>query len=168
MKKKILCGALLGLMGVAQGVAAQDSVFDDRWYVTAGAGIGMFDGAREVEDTFTGHLGIGRFVAPRWSWDAEVFYANPADNFAELNWSMYSASLVGRYHMRDEGALDFRRTESVSRYVEHIVDAAGDPPVSILVAPRAVAGEVHARVGREVGVDEALVIAEHRAHLARP
>ena len=103
MKKKILCGALLGLMGVAQGVAAQDDVFDDRWYVTVGAGHGMFDGSREVEDNFTGHLGIGRFVAPRWSWDAELFYANPEDNNAELNWSMYSASLVGRYHLRDDG-----------------------------------------------------------------
>ncbi|GIX35192.1 MAG: membrane protein [Lysobacteraceae bacterium] len=103
MKKKLLGCALLGLMGVAHGVAAQDDVFDDRWYVTVGGGYGMFDGSREVDNNFTGHLGIGRFVAPRWSWDAELFYANPEDNFAELNWSMYSAALVGRYHLRDEG-----------------------------------------------------------------
>lgn len=102
MKKKILCGALLGLMGAAQGVAAQDS-FDDRWYVTAGFGHGMFDGSRVVEDDFTGHLSVGKFISPKWSWDAQLFYANPEDLNAQLNWSMYSASLVGRYHMRDEG-----------------------------------------------------------------
>ncbi|MCK7593862.1 OmpA family protein [Pseudomarimonas salicorniae] len=102
MKKKILCCALLGLMGAAQGVAAQE-VFDDRWYVTAGFGYGMFDGSRNVDDNFTGQIGVGKFIAPRWSWDAELFYANPEDNNADLNWSMYSGSLVGRYHMRDEG-----------------------------------------------------------------
>lgn len=102
MKKKILCGALLGLMGMAQGVAAQDS-FDDRWYVTAGFGYGMFDGSRNIEDDFTGHLGIGRFVAPRWSWDAELFYSNPEKLAGDLNWSQYSGSIVGRYHLRDEG-----------------------------------------------------------------
>lgn len=102
MKKKILCGALFGALGLAQSAMAQDS-FDDRWYVTAGAGYGMFDGSREVGDEFTGQLGIGRFVSPNWSLDAELFYANPEDNNAELNWSMYSGSLVGRYHLRDEG-----------------------------------------------------------------
>src|SRR5690606_4051057 len=47
-------------------------------------------------------------------------------------------------------------------------DAAGDPVVAVGVAAAAIAGEVHAGVGGEVGVEEALVVAVDRAHLARP
>src|SRR5262249_35233055 len=47
-------------------------------------------------------------------------------------------------------------------------DAAGDPVVAVLVAPAAVAGEILARIGLEVGVDETLMVAEHGAHQARP
>jgi len=101
MKKKILCGALLGALGFVQAVSANET-FDDRWYVTAGIGYGMFDSSRQVKDNYTGHLSVGRFVAPRWSWDAEIFYANPEKNAAELNWSQYSLALVSRYHLRDE------------------------------------------------------------------
>ncbi len=52
--------------------------------------------------------------------------------------------------------------------VEHVIDAACDPVVTVFVATAAVAGEVLALIGREVGFDEALVIAVKRAHLARP
>ena len=52
--------------------------------------------------------------------------------------------------------------------VDHVVDAAGDPVVAVFIAAAAVAGEVLARVGLEIGVDETLMIAEHCAHLARP
>src|SRR5262249_28406651 len=37
-----------------------------------------------------------------------------------------------------------------------------------LVAPAAVAGEILARIGLEIGVDEALMVAEHGAHHAGP
>ena len=44
--------------------------------------------------------------------------------------------------MRDERAFDFGGAEAVAGDVEHVVDAADDPEVAVLVAPRAVAGEV--------------------------
>src|SRR5262245_35168431 len=70
--------------------------------------------------------------------------------------------------MRNERALDLGGAEAVSRDVQHVIDAAGDPVVAVLVALRTVAGEVAAGESLEVRVDEALVIAEHRAHLAWP
>src|SRR5215510_10786609 len=52
--------------------------------------------------------------------------------------------------------------------VEHVVDAAGDPVVAVLVALHAVAREVVAGELREVGLLEALVVAPDGAGLARP
>ena len=52
--------------------------------------------------------------------------------------------------------------------VDHVIDAAGDPVEAVLVAAAAVTCEVVAFVGREVSLNEALVIAVDRAHLARP
>ena len=46
--------------------------------------------------------------------------------------------------MRDERALDFGGAEAVAGDVEHVVDAADDPEVAVLVAARAVTGEIHA------------------------
>src|SRR5690606_34682952 len=51
---------------------------------------------------------------------------------------------------------------------DHVVDAAGDPVVAIGVAAAAVTGEVLVRIGREIGLLEALVVAIDRAHLAGP
>ena len=70
--------------------------------------------------------------------------------------------------MRDQRAFDLGGAEPVAGDVDHVVDAAGDPVVAVLVAPAAVAGEVLARIGLEVGVDEALMVAIDRAHHARP
>src|ERR1041385_896811 len=53
-------------------------------------------------------------------------------------------------------------------HVDDVVDAAGDPVITVGVAAAAVAGEVLALVGREIGLLEALVIAIDRAHLPRP
>src|SRR5690606_21125521 len=61
-----------------------------------------------------------------------------------------------------------RRAHAVARHVDDVVDPAGDPVIAVGVAPAAVAGEVAARIGGEIGVDEALMVAEHRAHHARP
>ena len=52
--------------------------------------------------------------------------------------------------------------------VDHVVHAPGDPVVAILITAAAVAGEVGAGIGAEVGVDETLVVAIHGTHLARP
>jgi hypothetical protein len=45
-----------------------------------------------------------------------------------------------------ERALDLRRAEPVAGHVQHVVDAPGDPVITVLVAPAAVAGEVIARL----------------------
>ena len=75
---------------------------------------------------------------------------------------------LGDFRVRDERALDFRRADAMAGDVHHVVHAAGDPPVAVLVAARAVAGEVLAAEVREIGVDESLVVAVDRAHLAGP
>src|SRR6185295_8594708 len=53
-------------------------------------------------------------------------------------------------------------------HIDDVVDAAGDPIVAVHVPAAAVTGEIHALEGRKVGLHEALVIAEHGAHLPRP
>src|SRR5262245_52626400 len=70
--------------------------------------------------------------------------------------------------MRNECAFDLRRAETMSSDVDDIVDAAGDPVVAVFVATAAVAREVFAGIGLEVGIDEALVVAVDRAHLSGP
>lgn len=102
MNKKLLCGALLGLLGAAQTALADES-FDDRWYATAGIGWQWYDNARNLNNNPTAQIGFGKFVAPRWSFDGELFHANPEQRDQQLNWSQYSLGLVGRYHLRDEG-----------------------------------------------------------------
>lgn len=102
MSKTPICLALLAALSLSQTVAAEDS-FDPRWYGSIGLGFANLDSDRRVDDDFFGTLGFGRFVAPRWSIDAELFYVNPEKRLAELNWSMYGLSAVGRYHFKDEG-----------------------------------------------------------------
>ena len=70
--------------------------------------------------------------------------------------------------MRDERTFDLGRAEAMARDVEHVVHASRDPVIPVRVAFRAVAGEVLARESAEIGVDEPLVVAEHRAHLPGP
>ena len=53
---------------------------------------------------------------------------------------------LGDLRVGDQGALDLGRAQAVAGDVEHVVDAAGDPVVAVLVAAAAVAGEVEARV----------------------
>src|SRR4051812_12764814 len=52
--------------------------------------------------------------------------------------------------------------------VEHVIDSASDPVVAILITTRTVACKILAGESFEIGVYEALVIAEYRAHLPRP
>src|SRR3984957_7568301 len=72
------------------------------------------------------------------------------------------------FRMRDQRGFDFRGAHAVAGNVDHVVDAAGDPVIAVLVAAAAVAGEILARIGLEISVDEALVVAIDSAHLARP
>ena len=70
--------------------------------------------------------------------------------------------------MANQRRLDFRRTQTMARHVDHIVNTAGDPVIAIGIAAAAVAGEVGAFVSGEIGLHEARVVAVDRAHLAGP
>ena len=50
----------------------------------------------------------------------------------------------GDARMIDERALDFHRADAMAGDVQHVVDAAEQPEVAVVVALRAVAGEVDA------------------------
>jgi OOP family OmpA-OmpF porin len=102
MKKKLLCCALLAASAMAQSAVAQD--FDDRWYITGGAGYNFQDEDRGTEDAPFLTLGFGKMLSPNWSLDFEVNYQNPhnVDN-ADLWFSQYGASLDARYHFFQDG-----------------------------------------------------------------
>ncbi|MBP8081004.1 MAG: OmpA family protein [Arenimonas sp.] len=114
MKKKLLCCALLAGMSMAQSAMAQS--YDDRFYVTAGGGVGFFDADRDVADNVYGQLGFGKFISPNISIDAELWHSNPDLNtpgvfgsgfpgtqVTERNWELMSLAVVGRYHFISEG-----------------------------------------------------------------
>ena len=48
----------------------------------------------------------------------------------------------GHFLIAHQRALDFRRADAMPSHVQHVVDAAHDPVVTVLVLPAAVAGEV--------------------------
>ncbi len=75
---------------------------------------------------------------------------------------------LGHCGVLDQRAFHLGGAHAVAGYVNHVIDAACDPVIAVLVAAAAVAGEVHPGIGFEVSVDEALVVAIDRAHLARP
>src|SRR3546814_16613301 len=75
---------------------------------------------------------------------------------------------LGHRLVQNQRSFDLRRAHAVARHVDDVVDAAGDPIVPVRVAPAAVAGEVQPRIGREIGLEEALMIAPHRPRLPRP
>ena len=97
MNKKLLCAALLAGLCGAQAASAQD--FDDRWYLTGAVGFNVQDQDRNTDDASFGALGLGKFISPNWSLDAELNYQKPTllkDN--GLNWSQYGISADLRRH----------------------------------------------------------------------
>ena len=99
MKRNLIACALVAGMAMANTAMAQD--YDDRWYLTAGAGIGVFDGDRNADNELYGTIGVGKFITPNVSLDLELWHSNPKldYNFNEdRNWELMSLSLVGRYH----------------------------------------------------------------------
>lgn len=102
MKMKLLCAALAGGLGLASVANAQE--FDDRWYLTAGAGYNFQDSDRRTNDVGAVSLGLGKFVSPVWSVDAELNYQNPQFDSAvdganrDLRWSQYGVSFDFRRH----------------------------------------------------------------------
>ena len=55
---------------------------------------------------------------------------------------------LGYEMVSNERAFDFGRADAVAGDVDHVVDAAGDPVIAVLVAAAAVAGEILTRIGR--------------------
>lgn len=102
MKKNLLCCALLAAAAISQSAAAQD--FDDRWYISGGVGQNFQDSDRNTENAMYGTLGLGKFISPNWSIDAELNYQNPSfqDNGGNLLFSQYGISVDARYHFISE------------------------------------------------------------------
>lgn len=107
IRLSLLGAAVLGSLAFSQIANAAEGTpgsYDDRWYVTAGAGANKQDSDRDTENAATYTLGVGKFVNPRWSVDAELNYQNPKANRDEdLNWSQYGISVDARRHWREEG-----------------------------------------------------------------
>ncbi|WP_133000772.1 OmpA family protein [Luteimonas arsenica] len=102
MKIRVLSTALLAGLAFSQVASAQE--FDDRWYLTGSAGMNMQDGERDTRNAPFLGLGIGKFISPEWSADAELNYQNPQkDANRDLNWSQYGISLDFRRHFLNEG-----------------------------------------------------------------
>ncbi|WP_343223489.1 OmpA family protein [Lysobacter sp. GX 14042] len=102
MKTRLLGTALLA--GLALTATANAQEFDDRWYVTGSAGMNIQDNDRGTRDTPFGAIGVGKFIDPNWSLDAELNYQNPnKDANRDLNWSQYGISLDLRRHFVVEG-----------------------------------------------------------------
>ena len=64
--------------------------------------------------------------------------------------------------------LNLCRSHPVARDIDDVIHPASDPVVAILIAPRAVTGKNFAGIGREVGIDEALMVAVDGPHLSGP
>jgi OOP family OmpA-OmpF porin len=102
MKKKLLCCALLAGLSMAQAAAAQD--YDSRWYLSAGAGVLMADDDRGTNDEWFPTIGLGKFISPRVSIDAELWHTNMViqGTGPERNWELTNLSVVGRYYFFKE------------------------------------------------------------------
>jgi len=68
----------------------------------------------------------------------------------------------------DQCAFDLGRSHAMAGHVEHVIDAPGDPVVAVFVSACAVAREVAALEGAEIGLNESFVVTIDRAHLAGP
>ena len=105
IQRSLLAGMVLASLSLpALADSHRPGSFDDRWYVTAGAGANQQDSDRDTENAATYTLGVGKFINPQWSVDAELNYQNPKTNPNEdLNWSQYGISFDARRHWRQEG-----------------------------------------------------------------
>src|SRR5882757_4340781 len=70
--------------------------------------------------------------------------------------------------MADQGALDFRSANAMAGDVQHIVNAAHDPKIAVLVLPAAIAGKVTALYFGPIHFLIALRVAPQAAQHARP
>jgi OOP family OmpA-OmpF porin len=97
--------ALPMAMAFSLPAKAQDyGSFDDRWYLTAGAGANISSDTRDAENSMFGTIGAGKFINPNWSVDVDLNYQNPHPNSNEdLNFSQYGVSVDARRHFRQVG-----------------------------------------------------------------
>src|SRR5439155_2985370 len=65
-------------------------------------------------------------------------------------------------------ALDLGGAEAMAGDVNDIIDPAGDPIEAVSVAARSVTGEIEPLEGREIGFDEAFVVAIDGSHHTGP
>src|SRR3546814_16951950 len=56
----------------------------------------------------------------------------------------------------------------MTRNVDHVIDATGDPVIAIGIPPRAIAGEILAFVAAEIGLEKPRMVAPDGPHLAWP
>ena len=70
--------------------------------------------------------------------------------------------------MEHQRTFYFRRSQSVAGYVNDIVHPACYPIVSVSISSGAVSCQIKARIGREIGIDAAFMVAKYGANLARP
>ncbi len=112
MKKQILCLALLGAMGAAQAVMAQD--YDDRWYIDGSIGYNFQDKARDTQNAPFGTIGVGKQISPNWALELNLNYQNPREKAAIIpvsptsafflgggqNWEQYGIEMDALYHFR--------------------------------------------------------------------
>ncbi|MBB1059699.1 OmpA family protein [Lysobacter spongiae] len=102
MKIRLLSTAMLAGLAFSQVASAQD--FDDRWYLTGGAGFNIQDNERGTRNAPFLTAGVGKFLSENWSLDGELNYQNPnVDANQNLNWSQYGISFDLRRHFTQEG-----------------------------------------------------------------
>src|SRR5690606_19914165 len=55
-----------------------------------------------------------------------------------------------------------------SGHIQHIIDPASNPVITVFIATRAISGKISTRISREIGFDKTFRIAPDGSHLARP
>src|SRR5262249_23505313 len=75
----------------------------------------------------------------------------------------------GDARVRDQCRFDLHRAETMARHFQHVIDAPHDPEIAVLIAVRAVAGDIKAiLVFLPVSAEVARVVAPDRAQHAGP
>ncbi|MBS0456967.1 MAG: OmpA family protein [Proteobacteria bacterium] len=103
MKKKILCLALFGAMGLVHTAMAQD--YDDRWYLAGSFGYNFQDNSRLNYNAPFGTLGVGKPLSPNWALELNFNAQDPRERSPDsgMHWQQYGVSLDALYHFRKEG-----------------------------------------------------------------
>ncbi len=153
---------------IALGHLAQDAAHDFAG-TSLGQGRRPLDGVRGGEWPDLGAHPFDELGAQRVAWRAVGLQGDIGVDTLALDVVRESDHRgLGHPLMAHQGALDLRRAQPMAGDIDDVVHPAGDPVVPVLVAPAAIAGEILAGVGGEIGRDEARVIAINSAHLPGP